>query len=66
MCFLGARRFTSTGHLRLNIVVLRRHDRKKPWDMARAEQVLVLEPQHELKFRGNAKMQGRAGVRWLK
>ncbi|CAB1446903.1 unnamed protein product [Pleuronectes platessa] len=29
-----------------------RHDRKKPWDMARPEQILVLEPQHELKFRG--------------
>ena len=24
----------------------------QPWDMARQEQVLVLEPQHELRFRG--------------
>lgn len=29
--------------------------------MARPEQVLVLEPQHELKFRGNAEAEGRAG-----
>lgn len=29
--------------------------------MARPEQVLVLEPQHELKFRGNAGAEGRAG-----
>lgn len=35
------------------------HDKKKPWDMARPEQVLLLEPQHELKFRGN--VQAEAG-----
>lgn len=28
--------------------------------MARQEQVLVLEPQHELKFRGNTGTEGRA------
>lgn len=28
--------------------------------MARPEQVLVLEPQHELKFRGNTGTEGRA------
>lgn len=39
----------------------RRHDRRKPWDMARPEQVLVLEPQHELKFRGNAVAEVWAG-----
>lgn len=39
-----------------------RHDRKKRWDMARPEQVLVLEPQHELKFRGNAGEEGWVAV----
>lgn len=43
----------------------RRDNRQKSWDMARQEQVLVLEPQQELKFRGNAKAEGRAEVRQL-
>lgn len=38
------------------------HDKKKPWDMARPEQVLLLEPQHELKFRGNVKAEAGGGI----
>lgn len=63
-CKLGAPAASHHRTTGVNHCCPRCHDKKKPWDMARPEQVLLLEPQHELKFRGNVKAEAvgnRAG-----